>query len=87
MPEQIPAQPTAASLKNELSDSLRVLKTDFDGLKKFVAEIAPDGVPATISLSKEELNGLLSAALEIQDAANDIAFEAGKIKERLERLS
>jgi hypothetical protein len=86
MPEQISAQPTATSLKDELSESLSVLKMDFDGLKKFVAEIAPDGVPATIPLSKEELNGLLSAALEIQDAANDIAFEAGKIKDKLERL-
>jgi hypothetical protein len=28
----------------------------------------------------------LALTLEIQDATNDIAFEAGKIKDKLERL-
>ena len=81
-----PAEPTASSLKKELNESLELLKRDFESLKHFVAEIAPDGVPATIPLSKDELHDLLTATEEIQDAANDIAFEATKIKEKLERL-
>jgi len=84
--ETFPAEPTASSLKKELRESLDLLIKDFEGLKHFVAEIAPEGVPASIPVSKDELHDLLSAALEIHDAANDIAFEAGKIKEKLERL-
>ena len=84
--ETFPAEPTASSLKRELGESLELLKRDFEGLKHFVAEIAPEGVPASIPLSKDELHDLLSATLEIHDAANDIAFEASKIKEKLERL-
>jgi hypothetical protein len=84
--ENSPVVPTAEGLKKELSDSLQMLIKDFEGLKHFVGEIAPDGIPASILLSKEELHDLLSAALEIHDAANDIAFEASKIKEKLERL-
>lgn len=81
-----PADPTASSLKKELSASLEILKKDFAGLMHFVEEISPEGVPAPIPLTKEELEDLLSATLAIQDAGNDIAFEAGKIKEKLERL-
>jgi hypothetical protein len=81
-----PAEPTASSLKKELAESLEVLKKDFASLMHFVEEIAPEGVPAPIPLTKEELEDLLSATLAIQDAGNDIAFEAGKIKEKLERL-
>jgi hypothetical protein len=33
------AGPTAASLKQELRESLQILKTDFAGLKHFVAEL------------------------------------------------
>ena len=84
--ETFPAEPTASSLKKELRESLELLKKDFEGLKKFVEEIAPEGVPAAIPLSKDELNDLLTATEEIHDAANDIAFEATKIKEKLERL-
>ena len=84
--ETFPAEPTASSLKKELSESLELLKKDFEGLKKFVAEIAPEGVPAAIPLSKDELHDLLTATEEIHDAANDIAFEATKIKEKLERF-
>lgn len=84
--EPSPAKPTAGSLKEELRESLEILKKDFASLMHFVEEIAPDGVPAPIPLTKEELEDLLSATLAIQDAGNDIAFEAGKIKEKLERL-
>ena len=82
----LPAEPTASSLKKELRDSLDLLKKDFEGLKNFVAEIAPEGIPASISISKVERDDLLTLTLEIQDAGNDIAFEASKIKEKLERL-
>lgn len=84
--EMVPVEPTASSLKKELRESLELLIKDFEGLKSFVAEIAPEGVPASIPLSKDDLRDLLSATLEIHDAANDIAFEASKIKEKLERL-
>ena len=52
----------------------------------FVAEIAPEGIAASIQLSKADRDDLLALTLEIQDAANDIAFEAGKIKDKLDRL-
>jgi hypothetical protein len=81
-----PAEPTASSLKKELGESLDLLKRDFEGLKHFVAEISPEGIPASIPLSKQDLNDLLTATLEIHDAADDIVFEAGKIKEKLQRL-
>ncbi len=81
-----PAEPTASRLKRELRESLEILKRDFEGLKLFVEEIAPDGVPASLPLSKAEIADLLAATLEIQDAGNDVVFEAGKIKDKLERL-
>jgi len=81
-----PAEPTASSLKKELRESLELLIRDFEGLKNFVAEIAPEGISASIPLSKDDKDDLLTATLEIQDAANNIAFEAGKIKDKLERL-
>jgi hypothetical protein len=80
------ARPTASSLKSELRESLELLKRDFESLKHFVEEIAPDGVPAPIPLSREDRQDLLAATEEIHDAADDIVFEAGKIKEKLERL-
>ena len=82
----LPAKPTASSLKAELKESLELLKKDFEGLKHFVAEIAPEGLPTSIALSKNEVEDLLNVTLEIQDAANDIAFEASKIIDKLERL-
>ena len=81
-----PAEPTASRLKRELRESLEILKRDFEGLKLFVEEIAPDGAPASLPLSKAEIADLLAATLEIQDAGNDVVFEAGKIKDKLERL-
>ena len=81
-----PAGPTASSLKRELRESLEILKRDFEGLKHFVEEITPEGVSVSLPLSREEIADLLAATLEIQDAGNDIVFEAGKIKEKLERL-
>jgi hypothetical protein len=84
--ETFPTEPTASSLKKELSESLELLKRDFEGLKNFVEEIAPEGVPASISLSGDDKKDLLSATLEIHDAADNIVFEASKIKEKLERL-
>jgi hypothetical protein len=84
--ETFSAEPTASSLKKELRESLELLIRNFEGLKNFVAEIAPEGIPASITLSKDELHDLLSTTLEIHDAADNIAFEAGKIKETLERL-
>ena len=80
------SQPTASSLKSELNESLKLLVQDFEDLKKFVAEIAPEGVPTSIPLSKNDLDDLLAATLQIEDAANDIVFEASKIKEKLQRL-
>jgi len=79
-------KPTASSLKKELKESLELLIDDFEGLKTFVAEIAPEGIPASIPLSMDDLHDLLAAAEEIHDAADDIVFEASKIKEKLERL-
>jgi hypothetical protein len=81
-----PAEPTASSLKKELSESLEQLKRDFECLKTFVAEIAPEETSASIPLSKDDVHDLLTATLEIEDAANDIVFEATKIKNKLERL-
>jgi len=80
------ARPTASSLKSELKESLELLKRDFESLKHFVEEIAPDGVPAPIPLSREDLQVLLAATEEIHDAADDIAFEANIVKGKLERL-
>ena len=84
--ETNPAEPTASSLKRELRSSLELLIKDFEGLKHFVAEIAPEGTPTPIPLAKGDVHDLLTITLEIQDAANDIAFEAGKIKDKLDRL-
>ena len=78
--------PTASSLKSELRESLELLKKDFENLKHFVEEIAPAGVPAQIPLSSEDRQDLLAATSEIHNAADDIVFEAAKIKEKLERL-
>jgi hypothetical protein len=87
MPEETPpGEVTASSLKRELNESLELLKRDFENLKHFVAEIAPEGVPASVPLSKDDLHDLLTATLEIHDAAEDIAFEATIIKGKLERL-
>ena len=80
------AMPTAASLKKELSESLETLKKDFENLKHFVEEIAPEGVPGSLSLTKDDLRDLLSVTLEIQDASSNIEYEASKIKETLDRF-
>ena len=55
----LPSEPTASSLKRELGESLELLKKDFESLKNFVAEIAPEGVPASIPLSKDDVHDLL----------------------------
>ena len=87
MIEQTPlAEPSAASLKKELRESLEILKTDFEDLKHFVAELSDDGVQAPIALTKGDLDDLISVTLEIHDAASDIEFEASKIKEKLSRF-
>ena len=53
MDETTPASgPTASSLKNELRESLERLKKDFEGLKHFVDEIAPEGNPHPYVLEK-----------------------------------
>lgn len=80
------SKPTAAGLKKELSESLETLKRDFENLKHFVEEIAPAGIPDSLSLTKDDLHDLLSITLEIQDASNNIEFEASKIKETLDRF-
>jgi hypothetical protein len=80
------AEPTAASLKNELKESLALLAKDFESLKHFVTELASDGSAAPRSLTTVELHDLLSVTLEIRDAASDIEFEADKIREILDRL-
>ena len=83
-PKRSSRQPAAS--KKELKESLELLIRDFEGLKNFVAEIAPEGIPTSVPLSKDDIHDLLTATLEIYDAANDIAFEANIIKEKLERL-
>ena len=82
----LPAEPTANSLKKELRESLEILQKDFENLKLFVAELASDGDSPPISLSREDLNDLLSLTLEIQNAGSNIEFEANKIKEKLSRF-
>ena len=83
----IASGPTADSLKNEHRESLRILKADFESLARFVAEVSPDAdSAASITLTKPDLDALLSVAQEIHDAANDIEYEAGKIKDKLSRL-
>lgn len=79
-------EPTASGLKKELSDSLQTLKKDFENLKHFVEELAPEGIPAPLALTKDDLKDLLSITLEIQDAANNLEFEAAKIKTTLDRF-
>ena len=81
-----PAQPTATSLRQELRDSLALLRRDFANLEKFITELASDGVSPCVSLTKEERDDLLSIALEIRDAASNIEFEANKIKEKLDHI-
>ena len=80
------AQPTAASLKQELRDSLALLRRDFANLEQFVTELASDGLSPGLSLTKEDRDDLLSVTLEIRDAASNIEFEANKIKEKLDRI-
>lgn len=88
MDDKTPATgPTASSLKNELRESLEQLKKDFEGLKTFVVELAPEESSEPPSLGKDDLNDLLAVTLDIEDAANNIAFEAGKIKEKLQKLA
>ncbi len=83
----ISSEPTANSLKNELRESLKILKTDFESLKHFVEEISSEGASAApTTLTKGDLDDLLSITLEIQDAASDIEFEASKIKDKLTRF-
>jgi hypothetical protein len=87
MGEKMPSvEPTATSLKKELRESLEILKRDFDSLNHFVAELTSDGNSTPISLTNDDLHDLLSVAQEIQDAASDIEFEAGKIKEKISRF-
>lgn len=81
------SKPTAAGLKKELSESLETLKKDFENLKHFVEELAPEGVPGSLTLTKDDLRDLLSVTLEIQDASSNIEFEASKIKETLDRFA
>jgi len=73
------AKLTASNLKKELRESLEVLKKDFERLRTFVAEIASEG---SLVVDRD----LLALTLEIQDAANDIWFESGRIKDKLERF-
>lgn len=87
MTDSSTSKPTAASLKKELSESLETLKKDFENLKHFVEELAPEGDPGSLSLTKDDLSDLLSVTLEIQDASSNIEFEASKIKETLDRIS
>ena len=78
--------PTAANLKQELTESLALLKKDFANLEQFVAELAAGGTSPSLSLTKEDRADLLSVTLEIRDAANNIEFEANKIRDKLERI-
>jgi uncharacterized protein with von Willebrand factor type A (vWA) domain len=79
-------EPTAGRLKKELRESLEILKKDFESLTHLMAELASDGTRASISLTNDDLNDLISVTREIQDAANDIQFEAKKIGEKLSRF-
>lgn len=80
------SRPTAASLKKQLRESLEITKKDFQGLTDFMAELASDGTSTPIALTADDLNDLLSVTVEIRDAANDIEFEVGKIRDKLNRL-
>jgi hypothetical protein len=87
MNDQTPStEPTPTSLKKELSESLEILKRDFESLRCFVAELASDGISAPIALTKDDLHDLLSVTLEIRDAAANIEFEANKIRETLDQF-
>jgi len=86
--QQAPAAvPTSGNLKNELRVSLGQLKKDFDALRNFVTEIAQADATAPMAIGKGDLNDLIAITLDIQDAANDLGFEAGKIKETLQNLA
>jgi hypothetical protein len=79
-------EPTADSLKKELRESLATLKTSFQNLDRFVAEITSEGGSPPTTLTKTDLDELASVALEIQDAANNLEFEAAKIHEKLSSI-
>ena len=81
-----PIEPTANSLRKQLRESLAILKTNFETLDKFVAELTSDGASMPISLTKSELDDLLSVSLELQDAANNLEFEARKIHDKLRSI-
>lgn len=82
----ISPEPTADSLKKELRESLATLKTSFQNLDKFVAEITSEGGSPPTTLTKSDVDELASVALEIQDAANNLEFEAAKIHEKLSSI-
>lgn len=84
--QTLSSEPTASGLKKELSDSLEALKKDFENLKHFVEEIVPEGTPAPLALTNDDLKDLLSITSEIQDAASNLEFEAGKVKDTLDRF-
>lgn len=81
-----PPEPTADSLKKELRESLATLKTSFQNLDKFVAEITSEGGSPPTMLTKTDLDELATVALGIQDAANNLEFEASKIHEKLSSI-
>jgi regulator of replication initiation timing len=84
--ETLASGPTASGLKKELSDSLETLKKDFENLKHFVEELAPEGIPVPLALTNDDLKDLLSIMSDIQDAASNLEFEADKIKQTLDRF-
>jgi hypothetical protein len=79
-------EPTATSLKKELRESLAILKANFESLDKFVAELTSEGTSAPISLTKSDIDDLISVSLELQDAANNLEFEARKIHDKLSSI-
>lgn len=87
MDEKTPSgKPTAESLKTELRESLETLINDFASLRRFVTEVTSEGISAPTALTNDDLRDLLSITLEIRDAAGNIAFEANKIREILDRF-
>ena len=76
-------QPTTADIELR---QIRGGKTSFQNLDRFVAEITSEGGSPPTTLTKTDLDELASVALEIQDAANNLEFEAAKIHEKLSSI-
>jgi hypothetical protein len=71
--------------KEELCESLELLISGISVLKNFV-EITLEEISAPETLSKDDVQALISATEEIHDAAAKISVNANEIKQKLERF-